>query len=121
MVTDIEAAGGVILACGGFQANVEMRVRYLGRFADSLILRGSRYNTGEGLTMAMAAGAAPAGQWGDYHSAVLDARSPAIECGVTALYNYQMGIFVDSRGRRFIDEGEDFPRPHLREVQQANH
>ncbi|MXY87372.1 MAG: FAD-dependent oxidoreductase, partial [Dehalococcoidia bacterium] len=107
-LVDIEAPGGAILACGGFQANVEMRVRYLGRFADSLILRGSRYNTGEGLTMAIAAGAAPAGQWGDYHSAVLDARSPAIECGVTALYNYQMGIFVDSRGRRFIDEGEDF-------------
>ncbi len=107
-VIDLMAQGGVILACGGFQANVEMRVRYLGRFADSLILRGSRYNTGEGLNMAMAAGAAPAGQWGDYHSAVLDARSPRIECGVTALYNYQMGIFVDKEGRRFLDEGEDF-------------
>ena len=107
-VVDIEARGGVILASGGFQANVEMRVRYLGRFADSLILRGSRYNTGEGLNMAIAAGAAPAGQWGDYHSAVLDARSPRIECGVTALYNYQMGIFVDQEGRRFLDEGEDF-------------
>ncbi len=107
-VVDIEARGGLILASGGFQANVEMRVRYLGRFADSLILRGSRYNTGEGLNMAIAAGAAPAGQWGDYHSAVLDARSPRIECGVTALYNYQMGIFVDQEGRRFLDEGEDF-------------
>jgi tricarballylate dehydrogenase len=107
-ITDIYAAGGVILACGGFQANVEMRVRYLGRFADSLILRGSRYNTGEGLRMAIDAGAQPAGQWGDYHSAVLDARSPKIECGVTALYNYQMGIFLDREGRRFLDEGEDF-------------
>jgi len=107
-VIDIEARGGTVLACGGFQANVEMRVRYLGRFADSLILRGSRYNTGEGLLMAIAAGARPAGQWGDYHSAVLDARSPRIECGVTALYNYQMGIFVDREGRRFLDEGEDF-------------
>ena len=107
-VTDVLARGGVVLACGGFQANVEMRVRYLGRFADSLILRGSRYNTGEGLRMAIDAGAQPAGQWGDYHSAVLDARSPKIECGVTALYNYQMGIFVDRSGRRFLDEGEDF-------------
>jgi len=107
-VVDIEAPGGVILACGGFQANVQMRVAHLGRFADSLILRGSRYNTGEGLMMAIAAGARPAGQWGDYHSAVLDARSPRIECGVTALYNYQMGIFVDHDGRRFLDEGEDF-------------
>jgi tricarballylate dehydrogenase len=107
-VVDLEGTGGVILACGGFQANVEMRVRYLGRFADSLILRGSRYNTGDGLNMAIAAGAQPAGQWGDYHSAVLDARSPRIECGVTALYNYQMGIFVNHDGRRFLDEGEDF-------------
>ena len=107
-VVDIMARGGVVLACGGFQANVEMRVRYLGRFADSLILRGSRYNTGDGLNMAIAAGAAPAGQWGDYHSAVLDARSPKVECGVTALYNYQMGIFVDRNGQRFIDEGEDY-------------
>ena len=107
-VIDIEAAGGVVLACGGFQANVQMRVQYLGRYADSLILRGSRYNTGEGLRMAIDAGAQPAGQWGDYHSAVLDARSPRIECGVTALYNYQMGIFVDQEGRRFLDEGEDF-------------
>ena len=107
-VVDIVARGGVILACGGFEANVQMRVQHLGRFADSLILRGTRYNTGEGLMMAIAAGAQPAGQWGDYHSAVLDARSPRIECGVTALYNYQMGIFVDRSGRRFIDEGEDY-------------
>lgn len=107
-VVDVIARGGVVLASGGFQANVQMRVAHLGRFADSLILRGSRYNTGEGLVMAMDAGAAPAGQWGDYHSAVLDARSPKIECGVTALYNYQMGIFVDREGRRFLDEGEDF-------------
>jgi tricarballylate dehydrogenase len=107
-VVDIQARGGVILACGGFEANVQMRVQHLGRFADSLILRGTRYNTGEGLMMAIAAGAQPAGQWGDYHSAVLDARSPRIECGVTALYNYQMGIFVDRSGHRFIDEGEDY-------------
>jgi tricarballylate dehydrogenase len=107
-LVDLLARGGTVLACGGFQANVEMRVRYLGRFADGLILRGSRYNTGEGLLMAIAAGAQPAGQWGDYHSAVLDARSPRIECGVTALYNYQMGMFVDREGRRFLDEGEDY-------------
>lgn len=105
---DIYSQGGVILATGGFQANIQMRVAYIGRFADSLILRGSRYNTGEGILMALDIGAKPAGQWGDYHSAVLDARSPKEECGVTALYNYQMGIIVDQSGRRFLDEGEDF-------------
>jgi len=107
-VTDAEASGGVVLATGGFQANVAMRVAYLGRFADSLILRGSRFDTGDGICMALDAGAQPAGQWGDYHSAVIDARSPRTECGVTALYNFQMGIIVDAQGRRFLDEGEDF-------------
>ena len=107
-VVDLNARGGVVLACGGFQANVQMRVAYLGRFADSLILRGSRFNTGEGIRMALDIGAQAAGQWGDYHSAVIDARSPAIECGVTALYNFQMGIIVDGQGKRFLDEGEDF-------------
>ena len=105
---DIYARGGVILATGGFQANVDMRVAHMGRFADSLILRGSHHNTGDGIIMAMEVGAKPVGQWGDYHSAVLDARSPKEECGVTALYNYQMGIFVDRAGKRFLDEGIDY-------------
>ena len=105
---DLMARGGVVLACGGFQANAQMRVAHLGRFADSLILRGSRFNTGEGIQMALAIGAQPAGQWGDYHSAVIDARSPLVECGVTALYNFQMGIIVNGQGERFLDEGEDF-------------
>ena len=104
---DLRAAGTVV-ASGGFQANAAMRVAYLGRFADGLILRGSRHDTGDGLRMALDVGAQPAGQWGDYHSAVIDARSPRTECGVTALYNFQMGIIVDAQGRRFLDEGEDF-------------
>ncbi|MBI4571132.1 MAG: FAD-dependent tricarballylate dehydrogenase TcuA [Chloroflexi bacterium] len=107
-LVDLLAKGGVVLASGGFQANVAMRVAHLGRFADGLILRGSRHNTGEGITMALAIGAQPAGQWGDYHSAVIDARSPRTECGVTALYNFQMGIIVNAQGERFLDEGEDF-------------
>jgi tricarballylate dehydrogenase len=105
---ELAARGGVVLACGGFQANVQMRVAHLGRYADSLILRGSRHDTGDGISMALAIGAQAAGQWGDYHSAVIDARSPKTECGVTALYNFQMGIMVNGQGERFLDEGEDY-------------
>lgn len=106
--TDISARGGVVIASGGFEANVEMRVRYLGRHMDNVILRGTRYNTGEGLKMALEIGALPAGQWGDFHSAVLDARSTPFECGVTAIYIFQLGLFIDEDGERFLDEGEDF-------------
>lgn len=105
---DIQASGGVVLATGGFQANLEMRARYLGGWSESLILRGTRYDTGDGLRMALAAGAQPAGQWGDYHSAVLDANSPRMEGGVAALYIYQLGLIVNRFGERFLDEGEDF-------------
>ncbi|MBI3796289.1 MAG: FAD-dependent tricarballylate dehydrogenase TcuA [Deltaproteobacteria bacterium] len=106
--TDVKARGGVVIASGGFEANPEMRVRYLGRFMDNIILRGTRYNTGEGLKMALEIGAMPAGQWGDFHSAVLDARSTPFECGVTAIYIFQLGLFIDEDGERFLDEGEDF-------------
>ncbi|MBA2452175.1 MAG: FAD-dependent tricarballylate dehydrogenase TcuA [Chloroflexia bacterium] len=105
---DVLGRGGVVLACGGFQANVEMRARYLGGWAENLILRGSRYNTGEGLQMALDIGAQSAGQWGDYHSAVLDANSPRMEGGVTAIYIYQLGVIVNRQGERFLDEGEDY-------------
>ncbi len=105
---DAHARGGVVLACGSYAANPELRVRYLGPWAEQLIVRGTRYNTGEGLLMALAAGAQATGQWGDYHSAVLDAHSPRVECGVTAIYIYQLGIIVNRRGERFLDEGEDF-------------
>lgn len=109
-LVDLIATGGVALATGGFQANVAMRVAHLGRFADGLILRGSRHDTGDGIRMALDAGAQPAGQWGDYHSAVIDARSPRSECGVTALYNFQaycqyevaLGLERASAGRKVV-------------------
>lgn len=98
---DVMAAGGVILACGGFQSSVEMRARYIGGWSEGLIVRGSRYNTGEGLQMALAAGAQAAGQWGDYHSAAIDANSPRVEGGVTAIYIYQLGVIVNGQGEFF--------------------
>ena len=105
---DVLARGGVVIAGGGFEASEALRVKPLGPHMKSPILRGTRHNTGEGLTMAMDIGAQPAGDWGDFHSAVLDARSTPFECGVTAVYIFQLGLFIDEDGQRFLDEGEDF-------------
>lgn len=101
-------ARAVVLATGGFQANTEMRVRYLGREASSLIVRGSKYNTGDGIRMAMAAGAQSLGDWGGFHSAVMDARSEPVEAGETNINSYPYTIIVNRAGERFVDEGEDF-------------
>ncbi len=101
-------AKAVVVATGGFQANTEMRVRYLGREAASLVVRGSKYNTGDGLSMVMAIGGQSMGDWGGFHSAVMDARSEPVEAGETNINSYPYTIMVNRNGDRFVDEGEDF-------------
>ena len=54
-------AAAVILCAGGFQANPEMRARYLGQGWDMVRIRGVPFNTGDGLRMAMDIGAMVAG------------------------------------------------------------
>ncbi|MEW6690495.1 MAG: FAD-dependent oxidoreductase, partial [Pseudomonadota bacterium] len=56
-------AKAVVLAAGGFQANPEWRVRYLGPGWELAKVRGTRFNTGDGIRMALEAGAAAAGNW----------------------------------------------------------
>jgi tricarballylate dehydrogenase len=102
------SAPAVVLATGSFQANIEWRVKYFGRFAGDWIVRGSRYSTGDGLKMAMEAGAAPVGQWGGYHTPIVDSRSARIECGETNVNQYHYSVLVDKLGARFLDEGADY-------------
>ena len=101
-------ARAVIVATGGFQANAEMRVRYIGREAVNLVVRGSKYNTGDGLSMVAAIGGQSIGDWGGFHSAVMDARSEPVEAGETNINSYPYTIMVNRNGDRFVDEGEDF-------------
>jgi tricarballylate dehydrogenase len=100
----------VVLASGGFEANTEMRTRYLGAGWDLVKVRGSRYNTGETMTMALDFGAQPTGQWSGCHAVVIDAETPQVEAayGGSGRLSYPYGIMVDMNGRRFVDEGEDF-------------
>jgi tricarballylate dehydrogenase len=106
------AARAVVLACGGFQANVEWRTRYLGPNWDLAKVRGTAFNTGDGHAMAFAAGAASAGHWSGCHAVAWDRNAP--EFGDLAVgdgfqkHSYPFGIVVNSAGRRFVDEGEDF-------------
>jgi tricarballylate dehydrogenase len=102
----------VILACGGFEANAEMRARYLGPNWDLAKVRGSRYNTGQGLRMALDLGAAPAGHWSGAHAVAWDLNAPPfgdLDVGDRfQKHNYPFGIVVNARGERFLDEGADF-------------
>lgn len=98
-------AGAVVLASGGFEGNVEMASRYLGPDAYRLrtVCPGGMYNKGEGIEMALRAGAAPAGQYGGFHAMICDPRSANHE----SIKPWNYGILVNSRGERFVDEGSD--------------
>ena len=96
-------APAVVLGSGGFEGNAEMLVHYLGPRARYIrpVARGGYYNKGEGIRMALAVGAAAAGDYGQIHAEPLDPRSGAPE-PIVLVFNY--GILVNKRGERFIDE-----------------
>jgi tricarballylate dehydrogenase len=106
------AARAVVLASGGFQANVEWRTRYLGPGWDLAKVRGTRFNTGEGHRMAFDAGASAAGHWSGCHAVGWDRNAP--EFGDLTVgdgfqkHSYPLGIMVNAHGKRFVDEGADF-------------
>ena len=106
-------AEAVVLACGSFESNPEMRARYLGPGWDTVKLRGVPYNTGEGLQMAMDIGALPYGSWTTCHASPQDFARPAYDLpgpGVAgdfwSRYAYPYSVMVNIDGRRFVDEGE---------------
>ena len=102
----------VVLACGGFESNAEWRTRYLGPGWELAKVRGTRFNTGDGLRMALGIGASPAGNWSGCHAVGWDRNAP--EFGDLAVgdnfqkHSYPFGIMVNASGRRFVDEGADF-------------
>jgi tricarballylate dehydrogenase len=105
-------AHAVVLACGGFEANREWRTRYLGPGWDLAKVRGTRYNTGDGIRMALDIGAQAHGQWSGCHSVSWEryaADFGEIDRPVTASRNgYPFSIMVNAHGKRFVDEGADF-------------
>ncbi|MEC9347384.1 MAG: FAD-dependent tricarballylate dehydrogenase TcuA [Pseudomonadota bacterium] len=105
-------ARAVILAAGGFQANPEWRTRYLGPGWELAKVRGSRFNTGDGIRMALDIGAAPCGNWSGCHAVGWERNAPEfgdLEVGDQfQKHSYPFGVLVNANGRRFVDEGADF-------------
>lgn len=104
-------ADAVVLGAGGFEANIEMRTRYLGPGWDLAKVRGTRFNTGDAIRAAIEAGAQPYGHWSGAHAVAWDLNAPATGNRVVAdLYqkhSYPYGLIVNLEGKRFVDEGAD--------------
>ena len=105
-------ARSVVLAGGGFQANPEWRTRYLGPGWELAKVRGTRFNTGDVIRMALDIGAAPVGNWSGCHAVGWERNAP--EFGDLAVgdqfqkHSYPFGIMLNAEGKRFLDEGADF-------------
>ena len=105
-------ARSVVLASGGFEANSEMRARYLGPGWELAKVRGTRFNVGDGIQMALDIGAAPYGNWSGCHATGWDRYAP--EFGDVNIgdqfqkHSYIFGLLINADGKRFVDEGLDF-------------
>jgi tricarballylate dehydrogenase len=97
-------ADAVVLACGGFQGDGALMREAFGPGAEDmrLISPGTRFNSGDGIRMALEWGADRSGDWKGMHAEPVDARCRD-SAPVVLVYPY--GIVVDRSGRRFFDEG----------------
>jgi tricarballylate dehydrogenase len=102
-----------VLACGSFEANKQMRAEEIGEEWEAAIVRGTEYNTGDGLTMALALGAQKYGEWSGCHSIGTDYHAPKVgdftkPGDIFKKHSYPLSIMLNKEGERFVDEGADF-------------
>ena len=104
-------AKAVVLGCGGFEANVQMRTQHIGPLVGAAKVRGTPFNQGDGLRMAIAIGALPWGQWSGCHATPISADwgdfAPREYTDRSNRLSYTYGLMINRKGRRFVDEGED--------------
>ena len=99
----------VVVASGGFEANIPWLRKYWGDAADNFVIRGTKYNQGLMLEQLLEHGGKPVGNPREFHAVAVDARAPKFDGGiVTRLDSVPFGIVVNREARRFYDEGEDF-------------
>ena len=102
-------AKAIVIAAGGFEANIPWLREYWGDAAENFIIRGTKNNQGLMLKELLKHGAKPVGDPRGCHAVALDARAPKFDGGiVTRLDSVPFGIVVNREGKRFYDEGEEF-------------
>ena len=105
-------ARAVILGSGGFETNPAWRTHFLGQEWGHAKVRGSNFNYGDGLRMAIEAGAMPWGHWGGCHATPIVTDAPDYGrrdlTDKTNRLSYPYGVMINVEGKRWIDEAEDF-------------
>lgn len=111
--TELVSTKAVVLACGSYEGSLKKRIAHMGAEWEKAILRGTEYNTGDGIDMAVAAGAIKYGDWKLGHAISTDANAPKvgdfeIPGDIFKKSSYPLGLIVNKEGKRFVDEGADY-------------
>ena len=109
-------ADAVILACGGFEASNPFREAEFGSDWSKAKVRGTPYNTGDGLNMAFALGARRYGKFDGCHATPMDLHMKDfgnLDIPPKQRKNYRkicyfLGVMLNAQGNRFVDEGINF-------------
>ena len=110
------SAKSVILACGGFESNTDMRRDLMGAGWEGAKVRGTPHNRGDGLRAAWAIGAQRHGRFDGCHATPMDFHMkdfgnlniPHKDRKNYRKISYFLGVMLNDTGRRFVDEGIDF-------------
>ena len=98
----------VVVASGGFQADLEWLTRAWGPAAENFLIRGTPYNRGVVLADLLEQGVQSVGDPTQCHAVAIDGRAPKYDGGiVTRLDCVPFSIVVNKHAERFYDEGED--------------
>ena len=98
----------VVLASGGFQADLDWLARAWGPSARNFLIRGTPYNRGVVLKDMLDQGAESVGDPTQCHAVAIDGRAPKFDGGiVTRLDCVPFSVVVNRHAERFYDEGED--------------
>ena len=98
----------VVVASGGFQADIDWLTRAWGPAAQNFLIRGTPYNRGVVLADLLDQGIEQVGDPTQCHAVAIDGRAPKYDGGiVTRLDCVPFSIVVNKHGERFYDEGED--------------
>lgn len=98
----------IIVASGGFQADIDWLAEAWGPAARNFLIRGTPYNRGVVLKDLLDQGAKSVGDPTQCHAVAIDGRAPKYDGGiVTRLDCVPFSIVVNKLGKRFYDEGQD--------------
>jgi fumarate reductase flavoprotein subunit len=114
------SAKTVIITTGGYGSNREMLKKYYPYYRESMVYDGPRANTGDGIPMAIEAGAATAGlgsmnlhgpstmprSGADFLSIddAVDALGDPLKVMLTPIFLEPDSIWVNKRGKRYVNE-----------------